>query len=74
MSNKTFVITGTLQNYTREEAALLIKNEGGSVSSSVSKLTDYILVGDKAGSKLKKAQNLNIKILKEEGFGELLKT
>ena len=69
---KTFVLTGTLQNYTREEAAQIIKNEGGSVSSSVSKLTDYVLAGEKVGSKLNKAKNLNINILNENEFNEIL--
>jgi DNA ligase (NAD+) len=71
---KTVALTGTLKNYTREEAALLIINEGGSVSSSVSKLTDYVLSGDKAGSKLKKAESLNVSILTEEEFDGILKS
>lgn len=71
---KTFVLTGTLQNYTRDEASILIKNEGGLVSSGVSKLTDYILAGEKAGSKLGKAKELNIKILSEEEFIEIINT
>jgi DNA ligase (NAD+) len=71
---KIFVLTGIMKNYTREEASSLIKNEGGTVSSSVSKLTDYVIAGEKAGSKLKKAQNLNIKILTEDEFDEMLKS
>jgi len=73
LEGKTFVLTGTLQNYTRQAVAEIIKNEGGSVSSSVSKLTDYVLAGEKAGSKLKKAKGLNIKILSEGEFDALLK-
>ena len=70
---KTFVLTGTLQNYTRQRAAQVIKNEGGAITSSVSKLTDYVLAGEKAGSKLKKAESLNVKILSEDEFEEMLK-
>jgi len=73
LEGKTFVLTGTLQNYKRQAVAEIIKNEGGSVSSSVSKLTDYVLAGEKAGSKLKKAKGLNIKILSEGEFDALLK-
>ncbi len=66
--NKTFVITGTLPNYKRTEAAEIIENMGGKVSSSVSKKTDYVLAGDEAGSKLTKAQSLGIKIIDESEF------
>ena len=72
-SGKKFVLTGTLENYTREEASRLIEERGGKVSNSVSKKTDYVIAGEKAGSKLQKAQELNIKILSEAEFGELLK-
>ena len=72
-SGKKFVLTGTLENYTREEASKLIEERGGKVSNSVSKKTDYVIAGEKAGSKLQKAQELNIKILSEAEFGELLK-
>ena len=66
--NKTFVITGTLPNYKRTEAAEIIESMGGKVSSSVSKKTDYVLAGDEAGSKLTKAQSLGIKIIDESEF------
>ena len=66
--NKTFVITGTLPNYKRTEAAAIIESMGGKVSSSVSKKTDYVLAGDEAGSKLTKAQSLEIKIIDESEF------
>ena len=66
--NKTFVITGTLPNYKRTEAAAIIESMGGKVSSSVSKKTDYVLAGDEAGSKLTKAQSLGIKIIDESEF------
>jgi DNA ligase (NAD+) len=71
-SNKTFVLTGALQKYTRDEAIQLIKERGGKVTGSVSKKTDYVLVGEDPGSKLDKAQELNIKILSEEQFEKLL--
>jgi DNA ligase (NAD+) len=71
-ANKTFVLTGSLNNYTREEATALIKNEGGTVTSSVSKLTDFVLAGEKAGSKLNKAKSLDINILSENEFNKML--
>ena len=66
--NKTFVITGTLANYKRTEAAAIIESMGGKVSSSVSKKTDYVLAGEEAGSKLTKAQSLGITIINENEF------
>lgn len=69
---KTFVITGTLTSYSREEAATAIRDRGGKVSDNVSKKTDYVLVGQEPGSKFKKAQALGITILSEESFKELL--
>ncbi|MFA5560310.1 MAG: NAD-dependent DNA ligase LigA [Acholeplasmataceae bacterium] len=71
-NNKTFVITGKLQSYSREQAAQIIERHGGKVSSSVSAKTDYLLAGEDAGSKLKKAQSLNINILDETTFKEML--
>jgi DNA ligase (NAD+) len=65
---KTFVLTGTLNSFTREEAEEKITNFGGTVTSSVSKKTDYVLAGEKAGSKLDKAKTLDIKILNELEF------
>ena len=67
-AGKTFVITGTLPNYKRTEAAEIIENAGGKVSSSVSKKTDFVLAGDEAGSKLTKAQSLGITVIDEEEF------
>ncbi len=64
----TFVLTGTLENMTRDEAADMIKARGGKVSSSVSKKTDYVLAGEAAGSKLTKAQSLGVKIINKEEF------
>ena len=69
---KTFVLTGSLENYTRGEASNLIEKYGGKTSSTVSKKTDYVLVGEEAGSKLTKAQNLGITILTEAEFREML--
>ncbi len=69
----TFVITGTLPTMKREEAAELIEHNGGKVSGSVSKKTDYLLVGEKAGSKLTKAQNLGVEIIDEEMLRSLIK-
>jgi len=65
---KSFVLTGSLSNYTREEAEEIIIGLGGNVTSSVSKKTNYVLAGDKAGSKLDKAKTLGIKILNESEF------
>ena len=70
-SGKTFVLTGTLPTLKREEAASKIETLGGKVSSSVSKNTDYVIVGEEAGSKLEKAQKLGVRILDEEGFLKL---
>ena len=73
-SGKTFVLTGTLEKYTRGEAANIIEKFGGKTSSSVSKKTDYVLAGEEAGSKLTKAQNLGVKIISEEEFEEMIGT
>ena len=70
-SGKTFVLTGALQHYTRDEAAALIKERGGKVSGSVSKKTDYVLVGDEPGSKYDKAKELGVKTLSEEQFRKM---
>jgi DNA ligase (NAD+) len=72
--DKTFVLTGTLESLTREQAAEAIQQRGGKVSGSVSKKTDYVVAGAEAGSKLKKAQQLGIEILDEAAFLKLLKS
>lgn len=72
LSGKTFVITGTLKGYTRDEASALIKDRGGKRSSSVSSKTDYVIVGSDPGSKYKKAKELGIKIISEEDFKRML--
>lgn len=69
---KTFVLTGTLENYTREVATELIEKSGGRVSSSVSKKTDYVLVGTDPGSKYDKAKALGVKIISERDFEKML--
>ena len=71
-SGKTFVLTGTLENYTRDEASKLIEDRGGRVSSSVSKKTDYVLAGSEAGSKLAKAESLGVAVLDEAQFRSML--
>ncbi len=73
LKNKTFVLTGTLQNMTRNQAGDIIKLHGGQTSSSVSKNTSYVLAGENAGSKLDKAQALGITILTEDDFLEMIK-
>lgn len=69
---KVFVLTGSLEHYTRSSAAALIKERGGKVSGSVSKKTDYVVAGEEAGSKLDKAEKLGIKILSESDFVSML--
>ncbi len=70
---KTFVLTGTLEKYTRDEASDIIEKFGGKTSSSVSKKTSYVLAGQEAGSKLIKAQNLGVEIITEQQFEEMVK-
>lgn len=70
---KTFVLTGTLEKYTRDEAGKIIESFGGKTSSSVSKKTDYVLAGEEAGSKLTKAQKLGVTIINEAEFEKLIK-
>jgi DNA ligase (NAD+) len=70
-AGKTFVLTGTLANLKREEAAAKIEALGGRVSGSVSKKTDYVVAGEDAGSKLDKAQKLGVKIIDEKEFLKL---
>src|SRR3984893_13443813 len=68
---KTFVLTGTLPHYSRDEAKKLIEDAGGKVTGSVSKKTDYVVAGDDAGSKLDKAKELGVKVIDDEGMGKL---
>ena len=69
---KTFVLTGALEQYTREEAGALIEKFGGKVSSSVSKKTSYVLAGENAGSKLTKANDLGIPVITEDEFAQMI--
>ena len=68
----TFVLTGTLSRFTRDEASAIIESFGGKASSSVSKKTTYVLAGENAGSKLTKAESLGIKIISEEEFEAMI--
>jgi DNA ligase (NAD+) len=72
LSGKTFVVTGTLKNYGRDEIEGLIKSLGGKATGSVSKKTDYVVAGENAGSKLTKANELGVKVLTEEEFDKLV--
>jgi len=69
----TFVLTGALSQFTREEASAIIESFGGKASSSVSKKTSYVLAGENAGSKLSKAESLGIKIITEDEFAQMIK-
>lgn len=69
----TFVLTGTLPTYSRNEASAIIESLGGKTSSSVSKKTSYVLAGEDAGSKLDKANSLGIKVITEQEFNEMIK-
>lgn len=70
---KTFVLTGTLSQFTRTQASEIIETYGGKTSSSVSKKTDFVLAGEAAGSKLQKAQDLGVKIISEDEFSAMIK-
>lgn len=72
-AGKTFVLTGTLNTFSRDEAGELIRAHGGDLSSSVSSKTSYVLAGDKAGSKKTDAERLGVEILDEVGFKDMVK-
>ena len=71
-SGKTFVMTGTLSNYTRQNATKIIEDMGGIVTTTVSKNTDYLLFGENPGSKYEKAQNLKVRSISEKDFEDLI--
>ena len=68
----SILFTGTLQNLSRERAKALAKNKGFKIASSVTSKLDYLVIGENSGSKLKKAKELNIKIINEEEFLKLI--
>lgn len=72
LAGKTVVVTGTLTRYSREEIETLVKQLGGKAAGSVSKKTDFLVAGDKAGSKLDKAKELGVKVLSEDDFDKLI--
>ena len=72
LNNKSFVITGVLSNYSRDEAKKLVRANGGQISESVSKQTDYVVVGENPGSKYDKAKKLGVKILNEKEFSAMI--
>jgi len=72
LAGKTFVLTGTLAHFTRDEAKKMIEDAGGKVTGSVSKKTDYVVAGADAGSKLDKAKDLGVKVIKEKEMTQLL--
>jgi DNA ligase (NAD+) len=73
LAGKTFVLTGTLEHHTRDEAKALIEAAGGRVSGSVSKKTDYVVAGSEAGSKLDKARELGINVISESDMQKLIR-
>ena len=70
---KTFVLTGTLENFTRDEASEIIEKFGGKTSGTVSKKTSYVLAGEEAGSKLTKAREIGVTVITENEFQEMIK-
>ena len=72
LEDKTFVLTGTLPELSREEATSMIRRAGGKVTNSVSKNTDYVVAGESPGSKLAKAEELGIPVLDEKGLRKLV--
>ena len=74
LTGKTIVVTGELENFTRQQVEQEIKQAGGNASSSVSKKTDFVLAGKNAGSKLDKALKLGVKVISEQEFLMMLKS
>ena len=73
LQGKTLVVTGSLTKYSRDEIQELITTHGGRAASSVSKNTDYVVAGEKAGSKLEKAEALGVPVLSEDDFERLIR-
>ena len=71
-AGKTFVLTGALERFTRDEASAIIERFGGKTSSSVSKKTSYLLAGENTGSKYQKALDLGVEIISEETFLQMV--
>jgi DNA ligase (NAD+) len=74
LAGNTFVFTGTLLRFTRKEAQAMIEQRGAKASSSISKKTDYLVAGTGAGSKLERARSLDVTVLSEEEFLNLIET
>jgi len=74
LTDKTVVVTGSLENFTRQQAEQAIRQAGGKTSSTVSKKTDFVLAGKDPGSKLDKAQQLGVKVIDEKQFLKLIGT
>ena len=72
MLGLTFVVTGKLENYTRSEFELIITNNGGKITSNVSNVTDFLIVGEDPGSKFAKAKELHVKIITQDELLEML--
>ena len=72
LAGKTFVVTGTLESLSRSEATRAIESRGGRVTGSVSKKTDYVVAGEKPGTKLDRARELGVAVLDEEAFRAFL--
>jgi len=73
LSGKTFVLTGTLLGYTRDEARRVIAHHGGKIAAGVSKNVDFVLAGEDAGSKLTKAKTLGLRVISEEEFNTMVR-
>ena len=73
LAGKTIVVTGTLENLTRQQAAQAVRLAGGKTASSVSKKTDFVLAGEKPGSKVDKAKRLGVGVIDEKQFLDMIK-